>query len=549
MGQWGYYDDEGDSVQDRVISIERDILPPNLEKCKTYSEKKISKTNTELYTTKDNIRCANNRIEYIVSNLDKVSEWVKENIKYDGREFLIPGIAIFAARGWGTTSHLPKELPKNFPEWLRKEALKYSQKQLNNLCKVNAYEKNIDVVCNKDYSGGWKDWESREKALQKQISLFSNTKIKTKIDNTKTKIDNTKTKTKTKTKIDNTKISVKPLTVDIIRSDYWDKKTKKGKEIHYYSFQSYDGKDLNNKSPMEYEEDFEIFIPDGKLKHEINGKEEIIDDWLSKSNKGPYKKSDSGKGRPDFYYLGGLKIYNNRKEYYWAQVCSGPLNVISEDCLDEVNWWIGEPSRLQRIGEPSRLHPDINSNNTKHILTNKKSNNSLCPHEWENKAKEYALTIEDILDLESGDEVELLLLHRNIWDPTTSPKINKPKYNYTPNYFFRQEKWIYTHIKDLTGLLRRDGEEFDMAKKFEWELNISEYGVFDPVIGYLKWYPLKNGKMKPMSLKSWKVFQKNTMVGWRGSALYWENLKDLPRIFYISDGCLVCHEESNICDE
>ncbi len=498
MGQWGYYDDQGDPVQDLVIAIENKVLPKNLSSCKTHTEEKINNNKFNIYTTKDNERCSNNRIEYMKSNLDKISDYVKKSFKNDDRYFLIPGIAIYAARGWRQTSHFPKELPKNYPKWLKEKAQEYSQTQLDGLCRSNWNSKNIDVVC-KGLSelSKWKDWKSREQALKNQIKLFSNSSD-----------DN---------------ILVKLLTVESVKKNYWNKKTKKGAEIHYYSFQSYGGK-INNKPPKVAPDSFEIFIPDGSLKHTVDGKEKIIKDWLSKSTVGPYKKKDAGKGQPDFYYLGGWRIYSKKREKYWAQICSGPLNVVSEDCLDEVNWWVKVDNN------PKQTEP------------------TLCPRKWEGKAEEYALTIGDILDFKPGEEVELLLLHRNIFDGTTRPNVNKPKYHYTPKHFFRNEKWIYTHTKNLKGSLRMvNGDDLEVSD-FEWELNISDYDATDKYVGSLSWYPLENGKMKPLKNKQWSTFPKDTLVGWRGPAIYWDNLKDLPKITYIKDGCLVCGNEANACN-
>lgn len=365
MGRWGVYDDQGDYVQDLVIIIESKVLPKNLSECKTYTEEKIGKTKewikTKIYSTKENEKCTNNRIEYLKSNLDLVSNYMKEDIKkYDDWEYVIAGIAIHAAKGWRSASHLPKSLPKNYPEWMRKKALEASRRQLDGLCRVNWNSKDIDVVCS-GLSGPWKDWKSREQALKNQIKLFSN----------KTTVAKTKT--------------------------------------------------------LEKESD------------------------------------------------------------------------------------------------------------------------ALCPRTWYRKAEEYGLTIEDVLDFEPGEEVELLLLHRNIFDGTLDPKINKPKYKYTPTHFFRNEKWIYTHKKDLRGSLRLANTTIE-TRDFEWELEISDYNATDKDIGALRWYPLENGKMGPLKNKKWNTFPKDTLVGWRGPALYWANLKDLPKITYEKGGCLVCGKEAYVCD-
>jgi hypothetical protein len=70
-------------------------------------------------------------------------------------------------------------------------------------------------------------------------------------------------------------------------------------------------------------------------------KQSIIKDWLSKSNSGPYTVGDSNKNNlSDFYYLGGTFVYGGEYIKGRLQICSNPLNVLSEDCLDETNCWV-----------------------------------------------------------------------------------------------------------------------------------------------------------------------------------------------------------------
>lgn len=135
---------------------------------------------------------------------------------------------------------------------------------------------------------------------------------------------------------------LKPLTVAEIRRSFWDKDKKKDRKIKYYSFQSFDGK-LDGEQPRlgsEYiRRNPETFIPDGRLIHKNveTNKREVIDDYLSISRSGPYKKKDFNKSVPDFYYLSG---HNENGEEVCFQVCSGPPNVVGKDACDEVLLWI-----------------------------------------------------------------------------------------------------------------------------------------------------------------------------------------------------------------
>ena len=98
------------------------------------------------------------------------------------------------------------------------------------------------------------------------------------------------------------------------------------------------------KSPTELE--LEFFIFDGSLRY-INsktGKTEIIEKWLDNYEEGPYLEEmesshmfvKTNRLPVNFYYLGG---YHSKWGYNWIQVCSSPLNILSEDCLDSINLW------------------------------------------------------------------------------------------------------------------------------------------------------------------------------------------------------------------
>lgn len=146
-----------------------------------------------------------------------------------------------------------------------------------------------------------------------------------------------------------------PLTISILRERFWDKKKNKGKAITLYIGQTYGGKGINGKVLTTKTKGMsqEIFVPGGHLIHEwgkniypattgpiLSQHTEIIENWLSKSNSGPYSPKDKGKGSKDFYYLTGYYKRKDRDEHTQMQVCSGPLNVLSTDCLDEVNCYI-----------------------------------------------------------------------------------------------------------------------------------------------------------------------------------------------------------------
>ena len=202
-------------------------------------------------------------------------------------------------------------------------------------------------------------------------------------------------------------------------------------------------------------------------------------------------------------------------------------------------WWDDYlPFRTHNFSKKNKGKVKKNKGNTP---KSKARNKVLCPRIWEKTVEKHGLTIKDVLNFKSGYVVQLLFLHRNVFDGSVDPKINKPKYDYTPSYFFRHEKWYYIHSEGLTGTIYKENKKD--GRKFEWELNISKYNVKN-----LAWYPLKNGRMKVLKNKKWNTFPKNTQVGWRGSAVLWKDLKDFPKIRYEKEGCLVCGKEAYRCD-
>jgi hypothetical protein len=132
------------------------------------------------------------------------------------------------------------------------------------------------------------------------------------------------------------------LTIDIIRNNYYNDKTGSYNPIECYIFQTYDGKDLDGKVPTTKNESPETIIPTGRLIVQQNNKKTIIEKWLQDKKLkpiGPYKRK--GETKP-YYYLECIKTHGEKgiPEVIHMQICAGPLNVLSEDCMDEVNCWI-----------------------------------------------------------------------------------------------------------------------------------------------------------------------------------------------------------------
>lgn len=152
MGQWGMYDDQGDSVQDLVIVLDELTLPQYLLK-------------KPLYETKGNVTVEYplniiQRNEWMARNLMKIQKNFKSIGKKYNTNFYFSGLAMHMALNWGEKLHKDlKKLPTNFPKWLKKKALHASQELLHEVTHYNAMQ--------------WTNVKQRQEALNHQIRLFS----------------------------------------------------------------------------------------------------------------------------------------------------------------------------------------------------------------------------------------------------------------------------------------------------------------------------------------------------------------------------------------
>ncbi len=167
----------------------------------------------------------------------------------------------------------------------------------------------------------------------------------------------------------------KPLTVENVREQFWDKDTGTGKPISYYSPQTFGGVfSMHNGEPMPFSGNPSVFIPDGSL-WRTNARTDAktsIPDWLSSGERGPYLQTTTtptrkrGSRKPamsptlNFFELGGVfQDGEHERGPGFLQICSGPLNVLSEDCLDETNVWIPTHTSAIINSEPNENLTEI----------------------------------------------------------------------------------------------------------------------------------------------------------------------------------------------
>lgn len=138
-----------------------------------------------------------------------------------------------------------------------------------------------------------------------------------------------------------------PLTLKLIFNRYYDKNKNEFKPI-YYSCEN-GGKPTGKNGPyLPFEPDDKlnpklvfsnIFIPTGELLEvDINKiKQTLHKNWLQNYKDGPYKSSDNTN---TFYYLLGFHKYNDDSKFKltYLQICSKPLNYVSDNCINISNW-------------------------------------------------------------------------------------------------------------------------------------------------------------------------------------------------------------------
>jgi hypothetical protein len=151
---------------------------------------------------------------------------------------------------------------------------------------------------------------------------------------------------------------------------------------------------------------------------------------------------------------------------------------------------------------------------------------SLKDFEWEDVVTEkYAIRILDITKMQHGEQIEVLIMDRNLSCITS--QVNESNTNYEPEIFYRYNRGTYVHDKDLMGKLI-----------FHWKDTTEVDENFEFHLEYLpkNWYPIMDGKLStststmPLN-QHWSNFSPDTKVGYRGPMIPWCKLKEMPNIY------------------
>lgn len=173
---------------------------------------------------------------------------------------------------------------------------------------------------------------------------------------------------------------------------------------------------------------------------------------------------------------------------------------------------------------------EINNKETKIPFGDKKVSNpdALTISEWINNAKKYYVTLGDIMEIKKGEKIKFLILDRNVLDVVQNT--NKPNKAYEPAKFFRKSYGILKYGGNLQGTMKFC--DISVQRPFEFHIEYKKD----------QWYPLKNEYLPahdPQNIfkllgkqKHYTEFPKSTHVGFRGPMIFWQDMANLPNIYW-----------------
>lgn len=131
-------------------------------------------------------------------------------------------------------------------------------------------------------------------------------------------------------------ITLRRATVDDARRAFQNRQPLKC----YYSMQTFGGLDEDGNVPSIAPDQLEELVFTGTLIYWSPETSAVVKhvNWLYTSTKGPYYEGMTDSG--DFFYL---EIEPDRQlGMKQIQVCFAPKNMLSTDCLDEIDVWVPE---------------------------------------------------------------------------------------------------------------------------------------------------------------------------------------------------------------
>lgn len=146
----------------------------------------------------------------------------------------------------------------------------------------------------------------------------------------------------------------------------------------------------------------------------------------------------------------------------------------------------------------------------------------------------FSLEIYDINKLKSGDKLEVFILDKDFTLNSNKSKQLKLNKNLMtkPEYFFRNNRAIYTHKSGLSGTLILHSENKVVTlNEFEFHLECEPNQWHPLQKGFLSKYH-HSGTDKIYNLQHWTSFSQSTRVGFEGPMILWSDLRNLPDIHW-----------------
>ena len=167
------------------------------------------------------------------------------------------------------------------------------------------------------------------------------------------------------------------------------------------------------------------------------------------------------------------------------------------------------------------------------------SNYQIDFSEWYDISRKYWLTIGDILKIKPGATVKLLTLDRNVGDRILEKK--RGVY-YTPHDFFEFSTMTWTKKKGIYGVFDDGINAFELYVDNKCIWHPLEYESMEDLLTG-QWSPHSShsshfkrsclpGQMSIDNCKSWTSYPLDTLAGWRGPMILWENVAKLPMVRY-----------------
>ncbi len=162
-------------------------------------------------------------------------------------------------------------------------------------------------------------------------------------------------------------------------------------------------------------------------------------------------------------------------------------------------------------------------------------------HEFILYTKDEHLTISDIKKMLPGEQIDVVIWDGNyeeywIWKNAKSGKL------YNPKVFFRENKHKIIYKGDMIWDIHfPDGKTIEHPIHFDISILDKAYSYFvsNDKIMLGRWREPKDGKVgvidnnKNIKYIHWTDLPENTKVGWQGSIMLWDKLRQMPNVYFV----------------